>query len=528
MGSLSQTAPASGFARERAALASVLASSIFARSPNIARILAFLCDAHFQGSAASVKEYSIGRGALGRGDDFDPRISSVVRVEVSRLRKKLAQYYATEGAADPIQIVLPEMGYQPQFIERTIVTASPALDFTLEMPDDTDRKPLVSILWQKWLNGRWWTRSLAPASLVALALAVLVIGTVLLVSAMHSGRDRGVEKSAPPHDGLNIQSAATGQDDTILIHPGAGSMRYTDRHGRTWGIDQFFTGGSPFNRPKRILGTADPGLYQAGREGSFEYAIPVPKGMYELHIYFAETFWGYDISDWDGSCSRIFDVLLNGKTLLGGFDIVSDAGGPNVADERVFTGVVPAADGMVHLELVGHIGAALLNGIELFPNGPRMKPVRIAAGNDSAYLDRDGKLWGPDRYYIGGRRLKHIPQTANTDDPELFSAEHWGHFTYRIPAAPGLYTVRVRFAERHYGKSNYEGGVGSRVFNVYCNGVFFLRNFDIIKEAGGENRAVDEVLHGIAPDQQGKIVLTFQPGNTYATVNAIEVIPEGA
>jgi hypothetical protein len=520
MGSLSQTAPSAAFARERAALASVLASSIFARSPNIARILIFLCDAHFQGSAASVKEYSIGTGALGRGDDFDPRISSVVRVEVSRLRKKLAQYYATEGAADPIQIVLPETGYQLQFIERTIVIAGPALDFTPEMPDHADRKPPALTLWQKWDNGSWRIR--------AFALAALAIGAVGSAWAIYSGRDRGAEKSAPTHNGPNIQSAATGQGDAILIHAGAGSVRYTDRRGRTWGIDQLFTGGSPFNRAKRILGAADPALYQSGREGSFVYAIPAPKRMYELHLYFAETFWGYDISDWDGSCSRIFDVLLNGKPVLRGFDIVSDAGGPNVADERVFTGVVPASDGMVHLEFIGHIGAALLNGIELFSNGPLMKPVRIAAGNDSTYLDHNGKLWGPDRYYIGGRTLRHIPQTANTDDPELFSAEHWGHFTYRIPAAPGLYTVRVRFAERHYGKSNYEGGVGSRIFNVYCNGVLFLRNFDIIKEAGGENRVVDEVLHRVAPDAQGKIVLTFQPGNTYATVNAIEVIPEGA
>lgn len=520
MGSLSQTAPSTGFDRERAALASVLASSVFARSPNIARILTFLCDAHFQGNAASVKEYSIGTGALGRGDDFDPRISSVVRVEVSRLRKKLAHYYATEGAADPIQIVLPETGYQPKFIERTIVIASPALDCTPEMPDDTDRKRLVATLGQKWRNGRRRAR--------AFALAALIMGAVLSGWAIYSSRDRGSGKSALTHNSPDIQSATIGQEDTILLHPGAGSVKYTDRHGRTWGIDQFFTGGSPFNRPKRILGTADPALYQSGREGSFAYAIPVRKRMYELHLYFAETLWGYDVSDWDGSCSRVFDVLLNGKPILSGFDLVSDAGGPNIADERVFTGVMPAADGMIHLEFTGHMGAALLNGIELFPNGRLMKPVRIAAGSDSAYLDHDGKLWGPDRYYIGGRTLKHIPQTANTDDPELFSAEHWGHFTYRIPAAPGLYTVRVRFAERHYGKTNYEGGMGSRVFNVYCNGIFFLKNFDIIKEAGAENRAVDKVLHGIAPDPQGKIVLTFQPGNTYATVNAIEVIPEGA
>jgi hypothetical protein len=300
MGSLSQTDSSTGFARERAALASVLASSVFARSPNIARILTFLCDAHFQGSAASVKEYSIGTGALGRGDDFDPRISSVVRVEVSRLRKKLAQYYATEGAADPIQIVLPETGYQPKFLERTIVTTGAVLNSTPVMPDDTDRKALLLRFRQKWLSRGWRTQAFASAT--------LVIGAVLSAWAIYAVRNRGAEKSAPSYNSSNIQSAANGQGDTILIHPGAGSVRYTDRHGRTWGIDQFFTGGSPFNRPKRILGTADPALYQSGREGSFVYAIPVRKRMYELHLYFAETLWGYDVSDWDGSCSRIFDV----------------------------------------------------------------------------------------------------------------------------------------------------------------------------------------------------------------------------
>jgi hypothetical protein len=189
MGSLSQTAASTNFARERAALASVLASSVFARSPNIARILTFLCDAHFQGSAASVKEYSIGTGALGRGEDFDPRISSVVRVEVSRLRKKLAQYYVTEGAPDPIQIVLPETGYQPKFIERTIVATRAALDFTPVMPDDTDRKPLVLTSRQKWFNAGRRTQ--------AFALSAIVIGAVLLSAwVIYSGRDRGAEKSA--------------------------------------------------------------------------------------------------------------------------------------------------------------------------------------------------------------------------------------------------------------------------------------------------------------------------------------------
>jgi hypothetical protein len=85
----------------------------------------------------------------------------------------------------------------------------------------------------------------------------------------------------------------------------------------------------------------------------------------------------------------------------------------------------------------------------------------------------------------------------------------------------------LRFAERHWGRTNSGGGgIGSRLFDVHANGVAILRNFDILKEAGGENRALDKVFRGIPASAQGKITLTFIPGNTYATVNAIEVIAE--
>ena len=69
-------------------------------------------------------------------------------------------------------------------------------------------------------------------------------------------------------------------------------------------------------------------------------------------------------------------------------------------------------------------------------------------------------------------------------------------------------------------------GVGNRLFNVYCNGTTLLRSFDIFKEAGGENRAVDKTFHGLQPNAQGKLILTLEPVKDYASVNAIEVIEE--
>jgi len=82
----------------------------------------------------------------------------------------------------------------------------------------------------------------------------------------------------------------------------------------------------------------------------------------------------------------------------------------------------------------------------------------------------------------------------------------------------------LKFCEGHYGKHNSGvGGEGSRLFDVYCNGVALMRNFDIFKEAGGEGRPIDRSFPGIRPNAQGKILLTFVPVVGMACVNGIEV-----
>jgi hypothetical protein len=93
--------------------------------------------------------------------------------------------------------------------------------------------------------------------------------------------------------------------------------------------------------------------------------------------------------------------------------------------------------------------------------------------------------------------------------------------------ADGRYRVTLKFCEGHYGRRNAgAGGIGSRVFDVYCNGVALLRGFDIFQEAGGEGRPLDRTFSGIRPTAQGKIVLTFVPVVGMACVNGVEVVEE--
>jgi hypothetical protein len=70
------------------------------------------------------------------------------------------------------------------------------------------------------------------------------------------------------------------------------------------------------------------------------------------------------------------------------------------------------------------------------------------------------------------------------------------------------------------------GGAGSRLFDILCNGVALVRNFDIFERAGGANRALVQTFHGIKPDHQGRIVLSLLPAKNFALINALEVTDE--
>jgi hypothetical protein len=54
-----------------------------------------------------ISEYAIGVEALGRKSDFDPKLDSTVRVQISRLRQRLKDHYENEGRNRSIRVHIP-------------------------------------------------------------------------------------------------------------------------------------------------------------------------------------------------------------------------------------------------------------------------------------------------------------------------------------------------------------------------------------------------------------------------------------
>jgi hypothetical protein len=504
-----------GTHEEKAELEAVFASGIFNRAPGLAQMLTYVCTKYFEGKSDQVKEYSIAVEALGRPADFDQKKDSIVRVEAHRLRKRLSEFYEGEGASHKIRIVLPSGQYVPHFVtvespaalppaenpktETEIVTLSPAVIVEPAIPEPRRRPPLQMVL------------------LGTLGL-ILAAGAVAYVAARPA-----LGTLAP-----NRVPAVTPEGEEIRILAGARSP-LTDQLGRRWDPDRYASGGWVVSAPGHVIdGTRDSIIYQNSREGDFQYDIPLKPGVYELHLHFAETVYGEHNSGGGGETMRLFSVQANGKPLLEYFDVISDAHGASVADEKVFKDISPAGDGELHLSFTHRVRDAFVNAIEILPGIPgHLRPIRIAM-RDQPYLDRKGNLWQPDRYFRGGQSLLRARFAAGTDDPDLYRGERFGNITYVIPVAPGSYTVTLKFSEGWFGPGKPAGGgAGSRLFDIVANSQMLVRNFDVFKEAGGTDRAVDRTFHKLQPNAQGKLVISLEPEQNYSCINAIEVISDG-
>jgi hypothetical protein len=161
-----------------------------------------------------------------------------------------------------------------------------------------------------------------------------------LPAAPHLAELLGKEQNSQP-----LTAAQPGYH--YLYRVNCGGPAYRDGQGQTWLADQprtspetwgseswtrEFPGLHPFFASQRrtfdpIAGTADGPLWQDFRYGreQLRYAFPVPDGEYLVELYFAEpwlgTGGGLDCTGW-----RLFDVAVNGRTVLKDLDVWREAG----------------------------------------------------------------------------------------------------------------------------------------------------------------------------------------------------------
>jgi Tfp pilus assembly protein PilF len=129
----------------RAELREIIESRTFAQGSRLARFLRFVVENYLSGQTEQLKETVIATEVYDRPPDYDPKIDSIVRTEARRLRKKLREYYETEGRYSRVTISIPTGGYIPRIDfpplpTPTLVMPEPDSGKVVESPDPSKQE----------------------------------------------------------------------------------------------------------------------------------------------------------------------------------------------------------------------------------------------------------------------------------------------------------------------------------------------------------------------------------------------------
>ncbi len=133
-----------GFADdERWALALRIATSRhLVKATQLREILLYLCQRVITDPNAAIREHEIGCSVLGRRPDFNPNDDNIVRVQISHLRKKLDEYFSTDGQAETLLLTIPKGSYVPRFTARVSTPVAAPVIAPPEPPPSVPHKSL--------------------------------------------------------------------------------------------------------------------------------------------------------------------------------------------------------------------------------------------------------------------------------------------------------------------------------------------------------------------------------------------------
>ena len=183
--------------------------------------------------------------------------------------------------------------------------------------------------------------------------------------------------SAAASTGAVDISGVTGR--AILIKAGGAAVT---TGGRTFAADAFFAGGAAYRNPAvtQIAGTTDDALYLSERSEApaFGYDIPVPSGLYEVKLHFAEIYHGATGGGTGGAGKRVFDVNFEGGVAeIGALDLNARVA-PMTA--YVTTNSVGVTDGTLDIDFTARVDFPTVSAIEVVRVGDAPIPPAAPSG----------------------------------------------------------------------------------------------------------------------------------------------------
>ena len=152
----------------------MVASSRLQGSDARCRLLQYLAHHTLNFPFDHLKEYTIATELFGRPQDFDPQSDASIRVQIGRLRNKIAEYNSSIGIDDPVVVELPKGKHALSFQRRV---RQPVPVPVPEPVSEPTPEPAATVAISEPETRRSSPRSLA-LSLAILASSLLFCGTL--------------------------------------------------------------------------------------------------------------------------------------------------------------------------------------------------------------------------------------------------------------------------------------------------------------------------------------------------------------
>jgi hypothetical protein len=211
----------------------VVESAQFSKSPRLSSFLIYIVAKSLEGRQSEITEQQIGVHVFGRPLGYRTVDDNIVRSYARQLRKRLTEYFATEGIDQALRIEIPLGGYLPAFttpgvtveqrgkpvlVERTVTSA---VDFTTPPVMETRRG---------------WPRMLAGSCLLLAYSAALIWLTCFVMA--RTGTLRHAPEPASPLWAAMLQ----GPGNTYIVPPDAGLNLVEDLSHQTMTLADYLRG----------------------------------------------------------------------------------------------------------------------------------------------------------------------------------------------------------------------------------------------------------------------------------------------
>ncbi|MFL9875868.1 malectin domain-containing carbohydrate-binding protein [Paraburkholderia megapolitana] len=187
------------------------------------------------------------------------------------------------------------------------------------------------------------------------------------VSVLWNGRSFDVPVPAGKIATLqwNSGKAASASKSVVAVGPAGDQAGISDDSGNVDSGDAKISTTTNYIDRSGVVDPLPESAYQSeryGNSGNFSYKFPNLDGQrkYTIRLHFAEFYFST-------IGSRVFNVTINGATVLSNFDIVKEAGGGNIAIVKEFS-VKPTSNGIIQVSFAATVNNPKVDGIEIVSN----------------------------------------------------------------------------------------------------------------------------------------------------------------